>query len=100
MSTHPTQFDKAGFKHTQIAREGDVAIFRRTSLKTGAEHHETVLIRVEPRTRKLPSGTIVKAGSEKYPTSSEWGSFGWTYKNQETAQAKFDALLVEKKSVS
>lgn len=100
MITLPIQFDRAGFKHTQIARKGDVAIFRRTSLKSGSKHFEVVLIRVELKTRRLPSGSTRKAGSESYPASSDWGRFGWTHKNQETAQAKFDELLAERGSTS
>jgi hypothetical protein len=100
MITLLSQFDRDGFRHMQIAREGSVAIFRRTSLKSGSEHFEVVLIRVEPKTRRLPSGSTRKAGSDIYPASSDWGRLGWTHQSRETAQARFDKLLAERKSIS
>jgi len=92
MSSIPKQFDWDGFRHEQIERSEHAAIYKRTSLKTGSFHFETVLILTERKTRKLPSGSIRKAGSERYPASSEWGIYGWTPNNIEDARKKFHEL--------
>jgi hypothetical protein len=35
----------------------------------------------------------LKAGTEFYPSTNQWGSNGWTYKTMEQAENKFNDLI-------
>ena len=92
-TTLPASFKNHGFEHQLVKRTGAVAIYRRQRTKTGSTHFECVLIRKTAKSRVLPSGSTIKAGSEIYPAASDWGSSGWTFKDLNQAEVKFNELV-------
>tara|TARA_B110001469_G_C9585027_1_gene290198 strand:- start:840 stop:1187 length:348 start_codon:yes stop_codon:yes gene_type:complete len=82
-----------GYRSVQLHRVGRIAIYRRQSIKAASVHFEVVKILVEHKTRELPSGSIRKAGDESYPSSSTWGTHGWTFQSLERAQDKFTQII-------
>lgn len=98
MGSLPRKLTREGFVMTQMLRKGRFAVYRRERLTTGATHFEVIKILVEPKTRKLPSGSIRKAGSERYPSSSDWGNSGWTFPDQASAERKFHGLASKRRS--
>lgn len=78
-------FTKWGERFDQIKREGDVAIFRRTN-KTGKEQFEVVVI---SRHNGYEVQGVKIEPSETYPSSSAWGTYGWTTNTRERAEELF-----------
>jgi hypothetical protein len=89
----PIRFQKLGWHFEQVAREHDVAIYRRWKLydgREGAVHYEVIrLVTQKARTTRMLS---VQA-KELYPSSNSWGSRGWTFKTLPEARAKYASLL-------
>lgn len=83
-----TEFTKNGFHHEQIKRDGDVALFAMT--KNGSTHFE--VIRVVTHGEYTIAGVTFPAG-ESYPSSEQWGSRGWTYRDRGCAEVRFAALV-------
>lgn len=90
-----TEFMADGFRHTQIKREGDFAIFHKVGIK-GVKHpksfdagFETVII---TRHDGYEIGGVKVEPAECYSSSSTWGVKGWTYKTLYSAQCKFDII--------
>ena len=93
-----TEFRKCGFQFTQIVRNGDVAIYHKVAIK-GNRHpvsfdagfdagFEVVIIgRNNGGNRYYPNPT------EVYPSSSFWGTRGWTCDNLYAARVKMEAWL-------
>lgn len=85
----------------QTAREGNLAVYKRTSIKTGrVMGYETIKIKV------VKAGTVFGEGAtpttqdtESYPGHESFGFTAWTYPTSETATAKFDALVKEATTV-
>lgn len=93
MKLLPTKLTFDGFNLQQIAREGDLAIYRQS--KPGkSEAFEVVRIQSHGEAT-IPNGDgtfrEVEAG-ESYPKSHRWGTGGWTLRTEEDAFAKFNAL--------
>jgi len=84
------EFDRDGFLHTQVVREGEIAIYRRERIGGRAEHYEVVRIRVE-------RPVVIKGRGyperENYPRSEDWGVTGWTFLDIEGAWEKFRQLV-------
>jgi len=83
-----THFQRGKFNYKQIAREKDVAIFEqawRGSSEPDISWEVVVIRRHGGRTIK---GHWVEP-SEFYPSSSEWGKYGFTFPNGDKAWDKF-----------
>jgi len=83
-----THFQRGKFNYKQIAREKDVAIFEqawRGSSEPDICWEVVVIRRHGGRTIK---GHWVEP-SEFYPSSSEWGKYGFTFPNGDKAWDKF-----------
>jgi hypothetical protein len=82
-----THFQRGEFNYKQIAREKDVAIFEQTwrGRSEPSVCWEVAVIRRH-------NGKTIKrhwvAPSEFYPSSTEWGKYGFTLINKDTAFAK------------
>jgi hypothetical protein len=90
----PETFRKGQWHFSQVARAGDVALYRCSRLydgPAGAVHYEVVRLHVHGE-RTLPSGAVRAAG-EEYPPSSSWGTRGWTYDRLADALAHYAALV-------
>lgn len=83
------QFTKKGFLHTQLDRDGDIAIFSRQK-GNALEHFEVVKIG-RHHGYELAGNHIPAA--ETYPSSSTWGVNGFTYLDRQEAKEKFHALV-------
>ena len=85
MTTIQPHFRHDKFDYEQIHRKGNVAVFRQS--KGGKTYgFETVIIG-HRRAGTLPDGTHFPEG-EAYPRSEEWGTRGWSYRDESDAMAK------------
>jgi hypothetical protein len=75
----------AGHNLQQLWRKDNVAVFARSIPGRPPHEHEVVIIRLRAETT-LPDGTRVPA-HYAYPSSSEWGRFGWSIPKRDLAIA-------------
>jgi hypothetical protein len=87
MKSLPLKFVKKGFKHTQIKREGDVALYKRQSGENSKVFHFEVVI-ISSHNGTTIEGNFIEPG-ELYPSSSQWGDKGWTCITLEDAEKRF-----------
>jgi len=87
-----TEFYSKGFCFKLVRRAGFVALYERwrRSCPEKVIHYEVVII--TPRKSYMLAGITIPA-REYYPSSEEWGSKGWTYRDEDQARAKFVDLL-------
>ncbi len=90
MKTQAEQFNRDGFVHRQIKREGMIALFERFKPGPTQHHFEVVRLRVR-RERQIGGSTV--PGGECYPSSSQWGNDGFTYNDRAGAEDRFMALV-------
>lgn len=88
MTTLKARFTKSGFELEQVERIGNVAIYRRW--KTGQSPHYEV-VRIRSREAREVFGKEFEAG-EYYPSSEEWGTYGWTYPCLDDARRRVGVL--------
>ena len=88
----PQQYNKYGFTHTLIERDGNVAIYEQRKPTHTSSYYEVVIIR-KRKTDNDFAGT--KAGDEYLPSTSEWGSYGWSYTSIESAREKMSKIILE-----
>lgn len=91
MKTLETQFNSNGFTHAQVARRGNLAIYRRSKQigNVMIEHFEVVVIRISPAWQAFGQSF---PESETYPSSKLWGVDGWTFHELEAAWDKLWAI--------
>lgn len=85
-----TEFRKNGFHHKQLKRVGNVAIYERWADGHSKRHYEVVMIQFNGA-RSFPNGTTYPA-SEGYPSSEQWGTYGWTYATLQNAMVKLEGI--------
>jgi hypothetical protein len=83
-------FRKNGFEHELLERRGLTCLVQRTSVAYGHSHYEVVQLQLAEE-RQFPNGIIAPA-SECYPSSSEWGIYGFTYRTLDEARKRFEKL--------
>lgn len=95
MNIISTNFTRNGFEFESVRREGAVAIYRKrkATWRPGKFSFEVIKIRV--RKEKETSWGKYEAG-EHYPSSEEWGQFGWTCLDLSEAETRMAALLPSK----
>lgn len=79
------------YTYTQVAREGDIAVYRQCHKRSAVVRYETIIIQRNGESH-LPSGTILPM-REVYPRASQWGIYGWTFFSQDAAEQKMRSLL-------
>lgn len=84
------EFTKLGWHHTQVFREGDIAIYKRAKLRGLPAHYEVVKIQSHNGREILG---VVYPPAEFYPAESRWGYDAWTFQEYEIAEAKALALV-------
>jgi len=98
MSYEPikTEFQYGGDDLKQITRDGDWAVYSRITpgIKDPKTAFEVVIIqrREEKVFEKKVDGKVqrdVYPPAEVYPSSSQWGLFGWTYMGDEAGAIKY-----------
>lgn len=82
---------------TQIARKGNVAVYRRNKVEDGKCHGwETIVIKtVKAGTVYVKGGTPTVADTESYPGAASFGRLGWHYPSLGAAMAKLEELTRE-----
>ena len=87
-----TEFYSRGFCHKLVRRAGFVATYARfrRSDPEKVVHYEVVVIR---RQKAHTHNEIEYPEREVYPSCEQWGSYGWTYRLEDEARAKFQALV-------
>lgn len=99
MKTLPTQLKIHGFTLTQLLREGDVALYRQNKPGRSSVAYEVVKVLRHGKksfaTRNPDGSTVMREieEGEYYPSTSEWGSRGWTFRDEESARAKVRSLI-------
>ena len=97
MKTLPKIIKADGFTMVQVMREDDLAIYRRTKqVGDGSiEHFEVAIIRAKPESRafglKFPA-------YEKYPSSEEWGLYGFTCHDLDAAWLRVKKIRAEREA--
>jgi hypothetical protein len=89
-----TQFQRGGFSYKQIAREKDVAIFEQAWRRSSEPSICWEVVIIRRHSGKTIKGHWVEP-SEFYPSSSEWGKYGFTFPNRDKALAKFFEMSLE-----
>jgi len=85
-------FERDQYVHRLVERDGMIAIVERTSThpdSRGKVHWEVIVVRTQP-VRRLGGRTL--PASERYPGSSDWGTYGWTYTSEADARVRYDRL--------
>jgi hypothetical protein len=75
-----------------VIRRGNVAIYRRDHLQFNHRHFEVVVIRASKPYPEDPNCESYDR-VEIYPSSLAWGKFGFTYRTENEAIRKMDAIL-------
>lgn len=89
-----TKFERNGFIFEQIKRVGDVAIYSQKRPEHKVDGHFEV-VRIRRRSARKAFGVQFEAG-EYYPSSEEWGVFGWTYGDLVGAEGRVVMLTAAK----
>ena len=89
MKTIPDAFTRNGFRHHILHRNGDVLLVQRQHEDVSKPHWEVVRLRVNAE--RMLEGRLCEEG-ERYPGPEDWGIYGWTYSDLESAKAKFNSL--------
>jgi hypothetical protein len=85
----PTSFKDDGFTFTLIRREGDIALLSKTKPHYTRPSFEVV--RIVHRPAEMIKGKPYPA-REALPSTSTWGTYGWTYCTLEDALVRFNKL--------
>jgi len=84
-------FTKKGFIYKQINRVGNKAIYtqKRDDSQSVVTRYEVIVIKshdgYEIAGNKIPAGEV-------YPSSTQWGTQGWTFVDLQDAENKFKKL--------
>src|SRR3990167_7921761 len=81
-----TEFKSRGFNFKQLARDGDSAVFSKT--KDGWSHEAYEVIKVGRHNGYVLGGVTIEP-AETYPSSEQFGQFGFSYQSKERAFEKF-----------
>ena len=86
-----TEWKKSGFQFRVIRREGDVVIVEKWRPETPSMvSYEVAKIRIQEE-HTWPTGQTTPRG-ERYPSSEEWGKYGFTCLTREHAQRRFNSM--------
>jgi len=84
-------FERDRFRHELIGRTGQVYLVERTSLATGSRHWEVVIVL---RCRSHVLAGVAYPAREGYPTTKQWGRYGWTFTERSQAERKMAELAL------
>jgi hypothetical protein len=87
-------FDRDGWRHVLVRREGDVCLVERTNLRVEppSVHWEVIVVQHRPA-ETTRSGRSYPA-RESYPAAGKWGEQGWTFTERVQADAKMAAVTL------
>ena len=84
-------FQRGEFNYTELVREQDVAIYSQTRRGCSESNIWFEVICIRRHSGKEIKGQWVEP-SEFYPSSSEWGKYGFTFTHKDAAFAKLREL--------
>jgi hypothetical protein len=84
-------FQRGEFNYKQIVREKEVAIFEQTWRGCSQPSVSWEVVVIRRHNGKTIKGHLV-APSEFYPSSTEWGKYGFTFSDKDAAFAKLREL--------
>ena len=89
----PMEYDKMMKKLTEYTRHGITrnVIQRQGMIAIAQGKHDFEVITVQSHNGREIAGNHVPA-AEFPPSSEQWGAKGWTYRDSESAQIKFNEL--------
>ena len=88
----PEQFKKNGFTYRQVKRENDVAIYAQMS-SNRIVAYEVAVIRKNTRSKRGKlKAKFLPENAELYPSTSDWGTHGFTCFTLEQAERRAEAL--------
>lgn len=91
-----TNFTLKGFRHTQLKREGDIAIFHKVAME-GPIHPKAFDAGFEVAVISRHDGYEIAGNhfppAEIYPSNEQWGTRGWSFQDLMHAEIKFEDLL-------
>jgi len=89
------QFTSLSYKFKQIHREKDYAIYERKKQDDTFLHHEAIKIQKH-------NGLVIQGNkippSEFYPSSNQWGMYGFTCQTRQAAYARLDRMMEDEKA--
>jgi len=90
------QFSKKGFEYEQMWRDDGFAIYRQSKKPINKFWYEAIKIRTSKGFKFEDS---VCEPREIYPSSEQWGMFGFTYSNMEDANKRILKMKKELKKI-
>jgi hypothetical protein len=91
MKTLETTFKQKGWTHTQVQRQGNIAIFERQ--KEGVKPHYEVVRIKSHNGFQIPGTDQRSEPAEYYPSENAWGVDGFTIHDLDEATAKMNTML-------
>ena len=93
--TIPKTFKKHGYDYELHTDAGNGYRIYAQKKKGKVCAYEVIKV-LSQREAITPKGYLIEEG-ERYPKTSEWGLYGWTYLKLENAQAKLELLSNQSK---
>jgi len=84
----PESLKRQGFRYERVERSGDWAIYRQVE-KTEGKTMAFEVVRIG-RHNGFSIAGLTFPPAETYPSSSMWGSHGWTYSDLDTARSAME----------
>ena len=86
-----TTIRKNGFVYNQIARTETTAIYEQTQ-EGEIISYEVFKIQTTKKDYTFPNGTLIKSGTERFPSNEDFGKTAWSIRNLDRAKKRFSEL--------
>ena len=86
-------FSAEPLTYTQVAREGNIAVFQRTTIHGRVKDFEVIDIKIVPKGTSIFNAPPSLDDEERYPSTGQWGTHGFSFYNKGAALAKMKELL-------
>lgn len=86
----PLTFNKNGYRYNQHVRAANKAIYKQYAGEKLIAYEVVIIKHVPARYEKFLDKEM--PAHEKYPTTTQWGIFGWTCKTSKAAHEKYSKL--------
>lgn len=89
MTPLPTTFRKSGWDYKVISRDGDIAVLEQSKPGNDTKFFETVHV-LRHNGYEIAGNKVAPA--EHLPSSEQWGTLGFTYRDKESAFRKAEEM--------
>ncbi len=86
----------SGFTYHLVKRQGNYAIYEQRSTEHDHSFYEVIEVKVVKMRESDDFGrglTEKYSHREIYPSTTNWGKTGWSYRHLKNAQARFNKLI-------